>query len=80
MRGCRRLVGQLEDRCIHIAPVPFLTRLVGANYGMLGLVKVSRRMATWRTVAASDMAAFLADSKMHPVLLSRLKAVFTAPR
>src|SRR5262249_51639730 len=64
----------LGDRVVGIAVKPALTRLRGGDHGMIRRLRVLRRVAVRRVVAAARAPALLAGPQVDP-LRSRLHAV-----
>src|SRR4029077_2862839 len=63
-------------RVVYIAVSPLLARLERSGDRMLGRVEVFRRVTIWRAVTAAYMAAFLAETQVHPTGAD-LETVFT---
>jgi hypothetical protein len=61
----------LEEQLIDVAPTPILARLEALHDRKLRPVKVLRRVLPLRLIAASDMAAFLAEAQVNPVHAER---------
>lgn len=64
VRDC--ILGHLELGGIDEAPGPFFAALERRDDGMVCVVEVSGRVAIWRAVAAADVTAGQAETKMHP--------------
>src|ERR1700722_10595683 len=76
-RGWRRSL-EFERHFIHVAPVPILTGLIGADDGMGGPEEVLGCVPSRRLVTASDASAVLAHAQMNPVLTTRGQALLAA--
>lgn len=75
----RRLIGKLHHDLVEIAPAPAFGRVIALDNRMSRGVKMRRRMLAYGLIAASDMAAFPAQAKMHP-FLANLQAFFATKR
>jgi hypothetical protein len=61
----------LEEQLIDVAPAPILAGLVALHDRVLRPVKVLRRVLPLRLIAASNVAAFLAQAQVDPVHAER---------
>ena len=74
-----------EGDLVDVAPFPMLTRLQGCDDRVMGLVEMLRRVLVLRRIAASDVTAGEAESKMDPgitclqALLAPLAARYDLP-
>src|SRR5207244_12474106 len=66
-----------QHNFVDVAPHPVFARLLRADYGMLGSVKMLRGVPVLRGIATADMAASQAQAQMHPTV-SHLEALFAA--
>jgi len=70
VRGVGRRVLELEHEVVGVAVVPILVRLIGADDRVVGASVVACGVLAGRVVAAADVAAVLAPSKVNPVVLA----------
>ena len=71
---------ELEGELVHVAPVPALARLVGADDRVADRMEVAGGVPCRRVVAAAHVAALLADAEVDPVPAAQGQAVFASPR
>jgi hypothetical protein len=71
------LVLRSDNRLVHVAPAPVLSRLEGLDDRVLGLEEVPARVPIRRGVAAAHVAAREAQAQMQP-RVAAAEAVFTA--
>jgi hypothetical protein len=74
---CRLGFAQFEREVVQVAEIPILTRFEGPDDRMAARAEVLRGMPILRAVAATDVAAALAHSQVHP-LVARLQAFLAA--
>src|SRR5262245_45439306 len=72
-----RLGSRLQHQVIDVAPAPVVAGIKVPDDGVLGLVEMLRRVLAGRVVAAADVAATEAQSKMNPSPV-RLEAFLAA--
>src|SRR5665213_2285910 len=53
----RRLVGEIDEGLLHVAPAPAFRRIVTLDDGMAGSMKMLGGVSVRRVIAAADMAA-----------------------
>jgi len=70
---------EIQLHLIDVTPAPAFAGLKGSHYGVLGGMKVLCCVLVFRRVAATDMAALEAKTKMHPAI-STLEALLAAIR
>src|SRR5882724_9238403 len=70
---------ELQHHLIHVAPAPRFSRLKRTHDGVPGLVKMFGCVLVGRRIAAPDVPAFQAQSKMYPPV-PRLEAFLTTSR
>src|SRR5690349_24508151 len=64
-RGARRVI---DDRLVHVAPLPVLAGLERPDDGVPRLREVRRRVLVRRAVAATDVPARLAHPQVEPAV------------
>jgi hypothetical protein len=61
-----RVVSQVEEDFIHVAPAPAFWRIITFNDQVTGCMIMTGRMTTWRLIATTNVPASPADSEMNP--------------
>jgi hypothetical protein len=62
----RRLIGKFKENFVDVTPASAFRRIVTLDDGMTAVAKVAGGVPVRRVIATADMAAALADAKMHP--------------
>src|SRR5258708_31993231 len=78
MGGGRRCALELEGEVVHVAPVPLLTGLEGADQRVGDGPEMAGGMSPRRVVATAHVSAFLTDAQVDPVVAPLGEAVLAA--
>src|SRR5664279_1034359 len=62
----RRVVSQVEEHFIHVAPAPALGRIITLNDQMTCCAIMTGCVTTWRLIATTNVSASPADSEVNP--------------
>ena len=74
----RRPIRQVKQDFVNVTPAPAFGRIIGFDDRVIGCMKMLRRVAVGRLIAATDMTAGSADAQMQPWIV-QLQAFF-APK
>src|ERR1700722_11430347 len=61
-----RIVSQVEEHFIHVAPAPTFGRIITLDDQVMCSMIVTGCMAAWRFITTTNMSASPADSEMNP--------------
>src|ERR1700735_3248757 len=61
-----RVVSQVEEHFIHVAPAPALGRIITLDDQVMRSMIMTGCVATWRLIATTNVSTSPADSEMKP--------------
>jgi hypothetical protein len=70
-------IRKIEHHFVNVTPTPPFRRIIAFDDRVLGCAKMFGRVSIWRLIAATDMPAGAANTKMQPAV-TQLQAFFAS--